>query len=285
MIALWAHIIGSALFRVVPRRAGYLLADLLGPLVARAWGGQYARATANMRTVLGPGAPSAIVHRRVRQVFRNYARYLIDVLCLPSMGRPELERSVDVVGWEHIPNALARGKGILLVTGHVGNWDVPAALLAARGFPVNVIVERLEPPAWNDRVQATRERAGLRAIPMETGAREMFASLRRNEVLALLIDRPLAEGGAPVRFFGRQTRVPDGVARLALRTGAMVVGAVGLRRGDRFVAVVSPPIVFEPTGDRERDVQALTQLVTDWLERQIRQHPSQWYMFRDMWPT
>lgn len=285
MIALWAHIVGSAIFRVVPRRVGYLLAALLGPPVARAWGGQYGRATRNMRTVLGPGAPPAVVRRRVRQVFRNYARYLIDVLCLPSMGRRELERSVDVIGWEHIPTALARGNGMLLVTGHIGNWDVPAALLAARGYPVNVIVERLEPPAWNERVQAIRERAGLRAIPMETGAREMFACLRRNEVLALLIDRPLREGGAPIRFFGRETRIPDGVARLALRTGAGVIGAVGLRRGSRFVAVVSPPIAFEPTGDREHDVLALTQLVADWLERQVRHHPDQWYMFRDMWPT
>ncbi len=88
MIALWAHIVGSAIFRVVPRRVGYLLAALLGPPVARAWGGQYARATANMRTVLGPGAPPAVVHRQVRRVFGNYARYLIDILCLPSMCRP-----------------------------------------------------------------------------------------------------------------------------------------------------------------------------------------------------
>ena len=284
VIALWAHVVGSAIFRLVPRRVGYIVADVLGPLVARAWGGQYAHATANMRTVLGPGAPPALVRRRVRQVFRNYARYLIDELCLPSMGREQLERTVDVIGWEHISNALARGKGLVLITGHIGNWEVPAALLAARGFPVNAIVERLEPPAWNERVQAIRERVGLRAIPMESGVREMFACLRRNEVLALLIDRPLRTGGVPVRFFGRETRVPDGAARLALRTGASVIGAVGLRRGGRFVAVVSPPLAFEPTGDRERDVRALTQHIMDWLERQVRQHPGQWYMFRDMWP-
>src|SRR3712207_4352209 len=122
MIALWAHIVGSALFRVVPRQIGYVLADLLGPPVARAWGGQHPRAAADMRVVLGPGATPATVRRRVRLVFRNYARYLIDVLCLPSMDRAELERAVDVVGWEHLPAAMARGKGVLLVTGHIGNW-------------------------------------------------------------------------------------------------------------------------------------------------------------------
>lgn len=284
MIALWAHVVGSAIFRIVPRRAGYLLADLLGPLVARAWGGQFAHAAANMRTILGPGTPSAEVERRVREVFRNYGRYLIDVLCLPSMDRADLERTVDVVGWEHLPNTLARGNGLILVSGHIGNWDVPAALLAARGYPVNAIVERLEPPAWNERVQAIRGRSGIRPISMETGAREMFACLKRNEILALVIDRPLCVGGVPVRFFGRETRVPEGAARIALRTGASIVVAVGLRRGSRFVTIVDPPIAFEPSGDRERDVRALTQRVVDHLERHIRQHPGQWYMFRDMWP-
>jgi len=285
MIALWAHVLGSLLFRVLPRRWGYTLAAVFAPPIAQAWSGQHARATANMRRVLGPDAGPAEVERRVRQVFRNYGRYSIDVLCLPQFDRHELERVVDIVGWEHIAAALGRGRGMLLITGHIGNWDLPAALVAARGFPVNAVVERLEPPAWNERVQAIRERVGLHAIPMETGAREMYACLRRNEILAVVVDRPLASGGAPVRFFGAETRIPDGVARLALRTGASIVGAVGVRRGDRVVAVVSPPLQFEPTAHRDRDVIALTQLVTTWLERQIRQHPSQWYMFRDMWPA
>jgi KDO2-lipid IV(A) lauroyltransferase len=158
-------------------------------------------------------------------------------------------------------------------------------VLAGRGYPVNVIVETLEPPAWNERVQAIRERIGLRAIPMETGARELYAALGRNETVAVVFDRPMERGGVPVRYFGAEARVPEGVARLALRTGAAVVGAVGVRRGDTIVAQVSPPFDVRVTGDRQRDVQALTQSMMCWLEGHVRQHPSQWFMFRDFWAS
>ncbi|MCC6175324.1 MAG: lysophospholipid acyltransferase family protein [Chloroflexi bacterium] len=269
--------------RIVPRTWLYILADLLAPLVVFGWRGHYLRAAANMRQILGPSATARDVHRRTRQVFRNYARYMIDVLWLPSTTRAERERVCTVVGWDHIPNALARGKGLVLVTGHVGNWDLPAAVLAGRGYPVNTIVDTLEPPAWNARVQEIRRRVGMNTIPIETGVRDLYAALRRNEVVAVVFDRPMDEGGVPASFFGRETRLPEGVARLALRDGSPVLGAVGIRRGNRFIALVSPPIPYTPTGRRDEDVRALTQRVANWLESRVRQYPDQWYMFRRFW--
>jgi KDO2-lipid IV(A) lauroyltransferase len=284
VIALWGHILGSAIIRWLPRTWWYRLADLLVPLALLGWPGHVGRATTNLRRVLGPDATEAELQRRTRAIFRNYARYMIDLLWLPNATVAERERNVTIFGWEQVPDALARGRGLLIVTGHLGNWDLPAAVLAGRGYPTNVIVETLEPPAWNERVQAIRERVGLRAIPMETGVREIYATLQRNEVVALVFDRPLLTGGVEVEFFGAPTRVPEGVARLALRTGATVVGAVGIRRGARFVAPVSSPLVVTPTGSRERDVQALTQQIMTWFEGQVRQYPDQWFMFRDFWP-
>jgi KDO2-lipid IV(A) lauroyltransferase len=285
MIALWGHIVGSAIVRWLPRWAWYRVADLLLPLALLGWPGQVSRASVNMRRILGPGASEREVQRRTRLAFRSYARYMVDLLWLSGSSRDDRESIVTVVGWDHVTNALDRGKGLLIVTGHFGNWDLPAAILAGRGFPVNVIVETLEPPAWNARVQAIRERIGLRAIPMETGGRELFAALKRNESVAVVFDRPLVGGGVEVTYFGAKTRVPEGVARLALRSGATVIGAVGIRRGDRIVAEVSPPFTVEQSGDRNRDAQALTQQMVSWLEGHVRQRPSQWFMFRDFWPA
>ncbi len=290
MIALWGHIIGSAIVRLLPRWVWYRVADVLLPLALLGWPGHVGRAARNMRRVLGSAASEHEVRRRVRQAFGNYARYMIDLLWMSGSTRADREAAVTLVGWEHVESALARGKGMLLVTGHVGNWDLPAAVMAGRGYPVNVIVETLQPPAWNERVQGIREHVGLRAIPMETGGRELYAALRRNETVAVVFDRPLTAGGVTVTYFGAETRVPEGLARLALRTGAAVVGAVGLRpaggqgSGGQIVAQVSPALVAVATGDRERDVQALTQAMMTWLEVQVRQHPSQWFMFRDFWP-
>ncbi|MFN8635026.1 MAG: lysophospholipid acyltransferase family protein [Chloroflexota bacterium] len=284
LFVLYAHVVGSAVVRWLPRRVWYALADLLLPLVLLGWPGQVRRASVNMRRILGPGASDRDVTRRTAIAFKNYARYTIDLLWLSRSTREEREAVCDVEGWEQVPAAIERGRGLVIVTGHFGNWDLPAAILAGRGFPVNTIVETLEPPAWNARVQAIRERIGIHAIPMETGARQLYEALKRNETVAIVFDRPLASGGVPVTYFGAETRLPEGVARLALRTGATVVGAVGLRRGDRVIAKVSPPFEIERTGDRDRDAQLLTQQMVSWLEGLVRQHPGQWFMFRDFWP-
>jgi lauroyl/myristoyl acyltransferase len=285
VIALWGHIVGSAIIRLLPRQVWYWLADVFLPPVLAGWPGQVERAAKNMRRVLGPGVSEREVQRRTNLAFRNYARYMIDVLWVSKSTHVEREAITTILGWEHVEEALRRGKGMLLVTGHLGNWDLPAAVMAGRGYPVNAIVEQLEPPAWNDRVQAIREQIGLKAIQMETGARDMYAALQRNETVAVVFDRPLVNGGVPVTYFGLETRIPEGVARLALRTGAAVVGAVGVRRGDHIIAQVSPQFEVNVFGDRQQDVAALTQTIVTWLEGHVRQYPSQWFMFRDFWPT
>jgi KDO2-lipid IV(A) lauroyltransferase len=284
MIALWGHILGSSIVRLLPRRVWYRVADLLLPLVLLGWSGQVRRAGTNMRRVLGPGVPELEVRRWTVRAFRNYARYLIDLLWLSDSTHEEREAATTMVGWQHVVEALSRGKGLVLVTGHLGNWDLPVSVMAGRGYPVNVIVETLEPPAWNERVQGIRERIGVRAIPMESGVRDLYAALRRNETVALVFDRPMASGGVPVQFFGAETRIQEGMARMALRTGAAVAGAVGVRRGDTILTLVSPPFDVPISGNREADVRALTQAIVSWLEGYVRQYPGQWFMFRDFWP-
>jgi KDO2-lipid IV(A) lauroyltransferase len=120
---------------------------------------------------------------------------------------------------------------------------------------------------------------------MERAATGIVRAMRRNEILAILIDRPLTEGGVAVQFFGAETRVPEGPARIALRTGARVFPVSLLPVADRVRAIVDFDVRQVHTGNMERDVQSLTQQIMISLERVIRQHPDQWYMFRRMWPA
>ena len=281
----WVHLISSALLRFVPVRIAYAIVELFAPLCSPFWGSQYRHALTNMQRVLGPRPDPLEVRRQVRNVFRNYAKYMVELLCLPHTAPDEVARKFRLNGLEHIEQGLEGGRGVVMVTAHIGNWDMAGVLLASRGYPVNVIHDTLRPKRWNDRVQGIRELIGLRLIPVETGVRQMLRALRQNEILAILIDRPMEEEGVAVQFFGAETRVPAGAATLALRAGAPVVCAAALRNGDGFEALVSPAIEIQPSGDPERDVQALTQGVMSWLETQIRSHPDQWYMFRNMWPS
>jgi KDO2-lipid IV(A) lauroyltransferase len=280
----WVHVISSWLVRIVPPRLAYAIVSFFAPLFSLFWTRQYRDALANMERVLGPRPDPLEVRRQVRNVFRNYARYMLELLGLPRIRPSDVERKFEAYGLEHLEEGLRKGRGIVMVTAHIGNWDLAGAYLAARGYPINVIVETLKPRRWNDLVQKIRMLTGMRAIPLEDGVRQMLRALRQNEILAILIDRPLRAEGVPVRFFGADTRVPGGAARLALRSGAPVVAAAAVRRGNGFEAHVSPPIFVESSGDSERDVQAITQGAMNWLEALIRSHPDQWYMFRNMWP-
>jgi lauroyl/myristoyl acyltransferase len=273
--------------QVMPVRVAYRLAHWGTPVALLFARGHFERATANMQQVLGPGCSPLEARRLARDSFVNYARYMVDLLRLSHLEPAEILGKLDVCGWEHVEEAYSYGRGVVFVTGHIGNWDMAGAAFVARGRGVNVLVETLSPPRWNERVQHIRERVGMKAIPIETGVREMLAALRRKEGLAILVDRPVAEDGVSVTFFGRETKVPGGAATLAVRTGAPVVPAILVRNGQDsgYIAHIGPPILREATGSVPDDVAVLSQCVMSWLEDMIRRYPDQWYMFRSMWPS
>jgi lauroyl/myristoyl acyltransferase len=279
----WFHVVGTFLMRFVPVGIAYRLAAWVTPLVLALFArGYLGRATDNMRQVLGPQADPREAGRLTRAAFANYARYMIDLVRMPHLKTRELIENIRVEGWENVDAAYRVGKGVVFATGHIGNWDMAGAAFAARGRPVSALVETLTPPRWNDRVQRTRTAAGVKAIPIENGPRAMLAALRKQEGLAVLVDRPLASEGVPVTFFGRPTRVPGGAATLALRTGSPVVPAALVRdpRGGGYLAHIGPPIL----GEKGDDPSLMMQRIMSWLEGIIRRYPDQWFMFRHMWP-
>ncbi len=281
----WLHLAGRRVAAVLPLGLSYALAEAGGWVAYWLWPAKRRHAIANVRQILGPQAAGQ-AGRLARAAFRNYGKYLIDMLRLSGSQLREIEQRLVVYGIEHVEAARAQGRGLIFVGGHIGNSDIGGAILAARGYPAHVIAETLHPPRWNTLVQETRRQTGMQVIPAEAGAREILHVLRRNEVLAFLIDRPTHhEGsGVAVRFFGAWTRVPPGAATLALRTGASLIAACVVRAGRGYEVHISPPVQVERSGDLQADIQALTQRVMTALEQFIRQHPDQWFMFRPMWP-
>jgi lauroyl/myristoyl acyltransferase len=280
----WGHVVGTFLMRFVPVALAYRLAAFFTPLALELFARAYLRrATENMQQVLGPHVDPREAKRLTLRAFANYARYMVDLVRMPHLKLQEINADIHVDGWEHVEAAYTYGKGVVFATGHIGNWDMAGAAFAARGHPVSALVETLKPARWNERVQRTRTAAGVKAIPIENGPRDMLAALRKREGLAVLVDRPLATDGVPVTFFGRTTRVPSGAATLALRTGSPVVPAALVRNpdGGGYVAHIGPPIV----GERGDDASEVMQRIMSWLEGIIRRYPDQWFMFRHMWPA
>ncbi|HLH24010.1 MAG TPA: hypothetical protein VK066_15915 [Chloroflexota bacterium] len=282
----WLHLVGRRIAVVLPLGVSYRLAEGGGWVAYWLWPAKRRHAVANLRQILGPRAAGR-AEGLARAAFRNYGKYLIDMLRLSGAQLKEIEQRLTVHGLEHVEAARAHGRGLIFVGGHIGNSDVGGAILAGRGYPAHVIAETLQPPRWNTLVQETRRQAGMQVIPVEAGAREVLRVLRRNEVLAFLVDRPThrERSGVPVQFFGAWTRVPAGAATLALRTGASLIAACVVRAGHGYEVHISPPLQIQRSGDLQADIQALTQQVMSALEGFIRQHPDQWFMFRPMWPA
>ncbi|MBM2810411.1 MAG: lysophospholipid acyltransferase family protein, partial [Chloroflexi bacterium] len=269
----------------VPLWLSYGIAAIVGTIAFYVWPQGRENAIRNMARVLGEPADAPAPRRMARRAFSNYAKYMLDMLRLSGIRPSQVERRLTVTGWDTFVRAHGEGTGLIFVGGHIGNSDLAAAILAGRGFPVHVIAEPLQPPRWDDLVQAARTAVGLHVIPLGSHAMRFLRVLRQKEILAFLIDRPVVEQGVTVRFFGRATEVPAGAAALALRSNAQILGAYIVRSGNRYVAEISPIISLPKTGDAATDLQALTQALFDWLERVIRQYPDQWFMFRPMWPA
>ena len=191
-------------------------------------------------------------------------------------------------GFEHFENARARGKGIVLVTGHLGNWELGGTLLALRGLPLTVIT--LEEPSseltrWRDEL---RQKLGIKTIIVGPGHDfafvEMMNVLRRNEILAMLVDRPYAGTGTTVKFCDRDTEISSAPALLWQHTGAAIVPAFVLQEsGGRYISFADAPLDFQPGPDKRQALIENTQRLATHFEDIIRKHPEQWYNYVPIW--
>jgi KDO2-lipid IV(A) lauroyltransferase len=224
---------------------------------------------------------------RARRAFVNFSQYLVDLLRMEDLRREDFEPRVEMEGWEHFEAAYRRGKGVILVTMHMGHWDLAGAAIALRGYPVTAIVEDIAPPRLNAIVQDARRALGIEVIAATSLSRDLAAAarvlrvLRRGQVLALMVDEPEKERQLAVRFLGVETMVPAGPAALALATGAPIVPGVLVRASKRrYKGLIGSPIEPGSNGNREEALQVLSQRVVGAFEPWVRCYADQWFVFR-----
>ena len=282
----WVWRGAAAIVTRLPVGASYRVAWVLGSAGYYLWPRGRRAMHRNYRRVL-PEASSAEIRRVARRSLANYCCYLADFLRFPSLTREEILQTVEgEEEFRQLDGPRADGRGVVIVCMHFGNWDIGAAATVALGYPVTVVGETFTDPRMDATIIGARTRQGMTVLKMEKAGPSMVRPLQRRELLALLIDRPLEDGGVRVTFFGEQVEVPAGPARLAIRTGAKVV-AVGFPRlstGRMAVTTLTDFGIETPTGSSDEDVRNLTQAIMDAHERFIRRYPDQWYMFREMWP-
>ena len=287
MVIYWLFRLTIFLTRPLPLSLGYRLAAIVAQICYYCFHRQRRALNANLARVLDSSDRRA-VDRVARRAYRNFGKFVVDFVHFPSMSRQEVRRRLVFSHWTELDDAVESGRGVLIVTMHCGVWDLGAAALAAYDYPVHAIVDSFRYSKLDELVHGSRRKLGLDVIPRERVGPSTFRALKRGEILAMLIDTPSPGQTVTVEFMGAPATVSAVPARIALSTGAHVVPGIVLRGPERDT-IIRPLLDFrsaryEPTGDAEQDVRALTTLIMAGLETMIRKHPDQWMLFDHFWP-
>ena len=287
MLVYWLFRLTILLTRPLPLWLGYRIAAVVAEVCYHFFGRQRRALNDNLAWVLG-STDRRQVDAVARRAFRNFGKFVIDFIHFPVLTREEVRRRLAFSQWVELDEVMASGRGMLIVTMHYGVFDLGGAALAAYDYPVNAIGDNYGVAKMDAIIHGSREKLGMKVIPVDRVGTGVFRALKRGEILALVIDVPPPEQTILVDFLGAQAEVSSTPARLALRTGAWVVPAMVLR-GPEHDAIIRPildtrTVRCEPTGDEERDVRELTRLIMAALEPHVREHPEQWFIFRHMWP-
>ncbi len=226
--------------------------------------------------------------RILRETARHLGFTLAEVAWLWRAAPDDVDRLVETEGFHHLEKALEAGRGAVLVTGHLGNWELLNARLATAGIPMSIAVREIYDPRLHVLATRLRSRFGTEVIPRGAEAgRRLAGALRRNRVVGLLIDQDIRDvSGVFVPFFGRPAWTPLGAAMLALRNGAPVIPAFCHRRPDGTHLARALPPLPPPGGTSLRErVRELTARATAAIEAQIREHPEQWVWMHRRWRT
>jgi Kdo2-lipid IVA lauroyltransferase/acyltransferase len=219
--------------------------------------------------------------------FRHLGREGVSTFRLGSVPTERLLEATEVVGLEGLQRGLAKGRGAIVVTGHLGNWEIGGAALAVRGVPVDAVALVQANRLFDRDLVETRARLGVRVITRGAAPKEVLRTLAGRRVAALVADQNARGAGVFVDFFGHPASTFRGPALFSLRTGAPLFLGVALRtsRHPQRYRIVLEEVAIEPSGDLEADVLALTVAHVGALERWVRRAPDQYFWQHKRWKT
>ncbi|MBL8206119.1 MAG: lysophospholipid acyltransferase family protein [Blastocatellia bacterium] len=273
--------------RMMPRRWAVGLGKGLGTLARIVLPHLRRHAQANLQLAF----PSLDDHTRQqieRGTFRNLGRALGEVTQFPKLKRANIESIVAYEGLENYLHAVAQGRGVILLTGHIGAWELSVYAHSIYGYPMSFLARRVDNSLVERLAEANRGRFGNRSIDKKGSLREVLKTLKAGGVVGILADlNSSREEGVFVDFLGLPACTTAGVATLALRTGAAVVPGYILWDEARQIhrLCFEPSIETINTGNPKDDVVTNTARYTKVLEAVIRRHPDQWLWIHRRWKT
>ena len=273
----------SALRRLSLRRAGDI-GEWIGRLGYRPLGVRRDVVERQVRAAF-PGLSNEDAQHIAAESYEHLGRTTIETAILPEYSRDEVLALFErVEGWDIVERAHATGKGALVVSGHLGNWELGGSYLAARGIALGVVARRMQNPLFDKYLTTTRQRLGMDVIHDADAVKKVPRLVRAGGMVAFLFDQGAAGLASTwVPFFGRLAKTPKGPAVFALRLDVPVIFGCAVRQPSGKFLLTFEELHVPRTGERDRDVDAMVNAYTGALERWVRKYPGQYFWHHRRW--
>ncbi|MFH0879276.1 MAG: lysophospholipid acyltransferase family protein [Lentisphaerota bacterium] len=283
MFKYWAYRIAAAVSQAVPEKLAYWIGLRVADQYYRHNHAGREAVFSNLRQIfkgLAVEPAEAVLEGFARKTFQHFGKYLVDFFRYAMLTPQQLNRLVSRQHVDYLAQSLAPGRGVLMVTAHLGNWELGGAVVRAMGHKFNVVALPQQMEKLNRFFQEFRERRGFNVLLLGNSAFGIVRCLKRGEIVALLADRDFTARDDRTVFFGKETRMPRGPAYLSKMTGAPVLPGFLIRQVDDTYLLRFHPPIFP---DQEASEEAIHQKMVRILEQEIGDQPFQWFLFDDFW--
>ncbi len=279
------YIIINVLSYLLPVRCAYFITKAVS---AGAYFFIYGRGRENVRQnllhVFGHEIEKWKVERMAFETFQNFALFMYEFLLTRRLNSRTQPSMAQPVGFEKVEKALEKGKGAIMITGHIGNWEWGAAMLTYLGHPATVIANRFKNEYITKFYYDRRVQQQMEVAFLDEAVRKTLRKVRSNGCVAILSDRDYTGQGMEIEFFGMKAKIPTGALLLALRSGAALIPAFSVRVAPcQYNVIFDDPIPLTSKGYKEEEMREDMKKWVAVLERYVRKYPTQWYRFGPFW--
>ncbi len=272
--------------RLLPRETAFRFFEKLGQISYYLISDARKKMITHLTIAFGNQKSPAAIRKMAKDSFVNLGRNAVDAIRLPNYSLKDLEGIVVAEGLDILDKIRAEGRSIILITGHIGSWEVLAGYIAMKGYPLYVVGARLYDPRLDRLLLKMRKSGGYINIPRGGSTKYLLHILNRPNLLGLLIDQDTRVTGTFVDFFEKPAYTPVGPVILAEKTGAALVPLyIHLNSTYTHRIKILPEFEMTSTGDKRKDVTQNTQALTKILEDFIRTVPTQWVWMHERWKT
>ena len=293
MLNYYLYRLGQWIALITPVKIGYKIAEFVADLIGLFNRVDRIAVYGNLKAIFPEKSEKEIAILR-RKMARNFAKYLVDFFRFSRLDQKYFEKYITVEGKQYFDQALKLNKGAVVLTAHLGNWELGGVVIALLGYKLWVVALEHKNKKVNDFFNRQRQSKGIYVIPFSKAARQCLRLLKENQLVALVGDRDFSEKSIVVDFLGKPTHLPAGPAVFALITGTPIIPGFLIRNpDDTFTLKMEKPIIFTQSlnskrkeasnEEREQKVKSVIDNYKVVMEDYIRKYPEQWYMFHKFW--